>query len=202
MSNRARTPSPAPESQLPRAPALAPGAARQPNGAGTLGPRARTDELIAAVHADGRSTGDEQCGLGERGSLRRRAGSASLCRSVVPGSTGCVHGRWWHGEVDPPARRHEMRAGAAEHERDLAPVMDDAGEEVDPGTGHRSSPRRAPRASPSTSNPSRQIGPHSHSQGSVAGESPQKGSVETLARTQGKGHPFPGLPNRDPYNTN
>ena len=37
MSNRARTPSPAPESQLPRAPALAPGAVRQPNGAETLG---------------------------------------------------------------------------------------------------------------------------------------------------------------------
>ena len=32
--------------------------------------RTRTDELVAAVHADGWSTGDGQCGLGERGSVR------------------------------------------------------------------------------------------------------------------------------------
>lgn len=69
---------------------------------------------------------------------------------------------------------------------EIGPVAPGAG--VSLVSGHRGSPRRAPRAFLSTSNPSRQTGPHSHSRG-VAGCPRRRGRARLRARPQGKAFP-------------
>ncbi|RMC36600.1 HipA domain-containing protein [Paracoccus alkanivorans] len=69
---------------------------------------------------------------------------------------------------------------------EIGPVTPGAG--VSLVSGHRGSPRRAPRASPSAFNPSRQTGPHSHSRG-VVGCPRRRGRARLQARPQGKAFP-------------
>ena len=57
-------------------------------------------------------------------------------------------------------------------------------------SGHRGSPRRAPRASLATSNPSRKTRPHSNSRG-VAGCPRRRGCAGDLGAGQGEGVPQP-----------